>query len=44
MLDLLSPALPLDVFVVMPNHAHGVLHIRDKTVGVGLVPTLHGMG
>jgi putative transposase len=33
----------LDEFVVMPDHVHGIIILRN-TVGVGLVPTLEGSG
>jgi putative transposase len=34
------PNVEIDVFQVMPNHFHGILILRDMTVGAGLVPAL----
>jgi REP element-mobilizing transposase RayT len=33
------PQVDTDAFVIMPNHIHGILAIREPLVGVGLVPT-----
>ena len=48
-LSLRFPAIEWDVFVVMPNHVHGVIviagadNVRADIVGAGLVPALiHG--
>jgi len=35
------PFVSLDVFVVMPNHVHGIIICNDTGVGAGLVPALH---
>jgi REP element-mobilizing transposase RayT len=34
------PTIELGAFVVMPNHFHAIVIIRDATVGAGLVPAL----
>jgi len=33
------PNTTLDVFIVMPNHIHGILFITEPNVGEGLVPS-----
>jgi putative transposase len=39
------PCVTCDTFVVMPNHIHGIIVVRDTIVGAGLkpAPTRHGL-
>ena len=32
------PNVELGIFVIMPNHAHGIIILYDPTVGAGLRP------
>ena len=43
----LFPGIELDEYIIMPNHFHGIIFIKDETVGAALVaawPTVGRVG